>query len=66
MIKKSKFSEQQIADALRKADGGTSVDDVCRSLGVSEATFCVWKKKYGKFEVSENAKSTSCTMRLRG
>ena len=52
-MKKSKFSEEQIAYALRQADGGTPVGDVCRQLGVSEATFYVWKKKYGKFGVSE-------------
>ena len=52
-MKKSKFSEEQIAYALRQADGGTPVGDVCRQLGVSEATFYVWKKKYGKLGVSE-------------
>jgi putative transposase len=44
-MKKSKFSEEQIAFALRQADGGTPVGDVCRQLGVSEVTFYVWKKK---------------------
>lgn len=34
-MKKSKFSEEQIAYALRQADGGTPVGDVCRQLGVS-------------------------------
>ena len=52
-MKKSKFSEEQIAYALRQADGGTPVGDVCRQLGVSEATFYVWKKKYGKLGLSE-------------
>jgi len=52
-MKKSKFAEEQIAYALRQADGGTPVGDVCRQLGVSEATFYVWKKKYGQFGVSE-------------
>lgn len=52
-MKKSKFSEEQIAYALRQAEGGTPVGDVCRQLGVSEATFYVWKKKYGQFGVSE-------------
>ena len=52
-MKKSKFSEEQTAYALRQADGGTPVGDVCRQLGVSEATFCVWKKKYGKLGLSE-------------
>jgi Transposase len=37
-MKRSKFSEEQIAYALRQADAGTPVGDVCRQLGVSEAT----------------------------
>ncbi len=52
-MKKSKFSEEQIAYALRQADSGTPVGDVCRQLGVSEATFYVWKKKYGQLGLSE-------------
>jgi putative transposase len=43
----------QIAYALREADGGTPVGDVCRQLGVSEATFYVWKKKFAHLGVSE-------------
>ena len=50
-MKKSRFSQEQIASALRQADGGTPVADVCRQLGVSEATFYFWKKKYGKLGV---------------
>lgn len=38
-MKKSRFSEEQIAYALRQADSGTPVGDVCRQVGVSEATF---------------------------
>jgi putative transposase len=52
-MKKSKFSVEQIAYSLRQGDGGTPVGDVCRQVGVSEATFYVWKKKYGKLGVSE-------------
>jgi len=52
-VKRSKFTEEQIAYALRQAEGGTPVGDVCRQLGVSEATFYVWKKKYGHLGVSE-------------
>ena len=50
---KSRFTEEQITFALRQADSGTPVADVCRQLGVSEATFYVWKKKYGNLGVSE-------------
>jgi putative transposase len=52
-MKRSKFSEEQIAYALRQAESGTAVGDVCRQLGVSEATFYAWKKKYAHLGVSE-------------
>ena len=52
-MKTSKFSEAQVAYALRQAESGTAVADVCRQLGVSEATFYVWKKKYAHLGVSE-------------
>ena len=52
-MKRSKFSEEQIAYALRQAESGTPVADVCRQLGVSEATFYAWKKKYAHLGVSE-------------
>ncbi len=52
-MKRSKFSEEQVAYALRQAESGTAVADVCRQLGVSEATFYAWKKKYAHLGVSE-------------
>lgn len=52
-MKRSKFSEEQIAYALRQADSGTPVADICRQLGVSEATYYLWKKKYAHLGVSE-------------
>lgn len=45
-MKRSKFTEDQIAFALKQNELGTSVDEVCRKMGISEATFYVWKKKY--------------------
>ena len=52
-MKRSKFSEEQVAYALRQAEAGTAVGDVCRQLGISEATFYVWKKRYGHLGVNE-------------
>ena len=50
---KKRFTEEQIAFALRQAKTGTSVSEVCRKMGISEATFYNWKKKYGGLGVSE-------------
>ena len=52
-MKRSRFSEEQVAYALRQAESGTPVGDVCRQLGVSEATFYIWKKRFGHLGVSE-------------
>jgi putative transposase len=52
-MKRSRFSEEQIAYALRQTESGTAVADVCRQIGVSEATFYVWKKKYAHLGVNE-------------
>lgn len=52
-MKRSKFSEEQITYALRQVEAGIPVGDVCRQVGVSEATFYIWKKKYASLGVSE-------------
>ena len=52
-MKRSKFCEEQVAYALRQAESGTPVGDVCRQLGISEATFYAWKKKYAHLGASE-------------
>ncbi len=52
-MKKTKFTEAQIVFALRQAENGTKVEEVCRKLGISEATFYNWKKKYGGLGISE-------------
>lgn len=52
-MKRSKFSEAQIAFVLRQAEEGTSVEEVCRKTGISQATFYSWKKKYGGLLPSE-------------
>jgi putative transposase len=52
-MKRSKFSEEQVVYAIRQADAGTPVGDLCRQFGVSDATFYAWKKKYAHLGVSE-------------
>jgi putative transposase len=52
-MKKSKFSEAQIAFILRQADEGTAVGEVCRKAGISEATYYNWRKKYAGLMPSE-------------
>jgi putative transposase len=52
-MKKSRFSEQQIAFVLRQAEEGTPIAEVCRKAGISEASFYAWRKKYGGLMPSE-------------
>ena len=52
-MKKSKFTDQQVAYALRQAEGGTPVLEVCRKLGITEQTFYRWKKKFTGMGVAE-------------
>jgi putative transposase len=52
-MKRSRFSEEQIVYAILQADSGTQIGDLCRQLGVSEATFYKWKRKYAHLGVSE-------------
>ena len=52
-MKKSKFTEAQIVFALKQSEQGVTVEDICRKMGVSEATFYNWKAKYGGLDVSQ-------------
>jgi putative transposase len=52
-MKKSKFTEAQIVFAIKQSETGVSVQEVCRKMGISEATFYNWKKKYGGLGVTE-------------
>lgn len=52
-MRKSQFTDQQISFALRQAEGGTPVPEVCRKMGVSEPTFYRWKQKFGGLMPSE-------------
>ncbi|SIQ74003.1 putative transposase [Maribacter ulvicola] len=52
-MRRSKYSESQIVFAIKQVETGTRIQEVCRKMGVSEATFYNWKKKYGGLGVSE-------------
>ena len=52
-MKKTRFSEEQIAYILRQSEGGTPATEVCRRNGISEQTFYRWKKRYGGMGVPE-------------
>ena len=52
-MRKSKFTDEQIAFALKQAELGISVEEVCRKMGISDATFYKWRSKYGGMEVSD-------------
>ncbi|WP_428986900.1 transposase [Stenotrophomonas lactitubi] len=46
-MEKCRSAEEQIAYALKQVELGVAVGEVCRKLGIAEATFYVWRKKYG-------------------
>ena len=52
-MKKTRYTGEQIAVALKQAETGTRVEEVCRKMGISEATFYNWKKKFGGMGVTE-------------
>lgn len=52
-MKRKRYSDEQIAFALRQAESGTSVEEICRRLGVSEPTFYRWKKQFAGMGVAE-------------
>ena len=52
-MRQSKFTESQILAALKQAESGLPVNDVCRQIGVSPVTFYKWRAKYGGLDASE-------------
>ncbi len=52
-MKKSRFTESQIIFALKQSETEVKVEEVCRKVGISEATFYNWKKKFGGLGITE-------------
>jgi putative transposase len=52
-MRKTAFTEEQIAYTLRQAEAGTEVSEICRKLGISQQTFYRWKKKFAGMGVAE-------------
>ena len=52
-MKKSRFTEEQIAVALKQQELGTPVEEICRKLGIAQATFFNWKKRFSGLGPSE-------------
>lgn len=55
-MKRSKFTDSQIMDALKRVDAGLAVPEVCREMGISTATFYKWRSKYGGMDTSMMAR----------
>ena len=50
---KKRYTEEQIIKAIKQNEAGTKVDDICRDLGISSATFYNWRSKFSGLEVNE-------------
>lgn len=55
-MKRSKFTDSQIIEAIERVEAGLGVPDICRELGISTATFYKWRSKYGGMDVSMMAR----------
>jgi putative transposase len=51
-MKKSRFTDSQIIEAIKRVEAGLTVPELCRELGISSATFYKWRSKYGGMDVS--------------
>ena len=52
-MKRKRYMDEQISFALRQAESGTSIEEICRRMGISEPTFYRWKKKFAGMGVAE-------------
>lgn len=52
-MRKTRFTETQIVSTLKRQEAGIPTKEICRDLGISEATFYNWKSKYGGMEASD-------------
>jgi len=52
-MKRARYTEEQIISILKEAAAGTKVTELCRRHGISDATFYIWRNKYGGLELSE-------------
>lgn len=55
-MKRSKFTDSQIVEAIKRVEGGLSASELCRELGISLATFYKWRSKFGGMDTSMMAR----------
>ena len=65
-MKKSRFTDSQIIDALKRAEAGLAVPELCRGLGISAATFYKWRDKFGGMDASLMARMKELEEENRG
>jgi putative transposase len=56
MMKRSRFTQEQIIGVLKEHQAGAAAAELCRKHGISDATFYTWRSKYGGMEVSDARK----------
>ncbi|MEQ4530685.1 MAG: transposase [Mixta sp.] len=64
-MRKSRYTEEQITNAIKASECGVKVRDICEDLGISEATFYSWKKKYAGLSSEEGRKIKELEERLQ-